>query len=333
VLGCAVPAGSGITATIVPSGNNVAIPCDTSIGSNYVYSCNSSGELNVITACPALSDCTGGNNVVEAAIDGVNYKVHIFNSTGNLSCQPSRYVDVLVVGAGGNGGGGGGSGGGGGGGGAGGVVFKTRHQLTVESYLVTVGSPSPQGITTGGDSTFDTITAYGGGAGGNYGTNGTNGGSGGGAGRDFGGSRTTATKGTGGGTLYGNSGGIRTAGITAWSGGGGGGGAGGVGSDGLGGSQSIEKGGSGGAGIANPIYSTPAFIAGGGGGGNQGSTKIASLGGSGVGGNGGTFAPYLETYTKPNSGAVNTCSGCGGGGGRYDMGYGSSGIVIIRYVK
>ena len=97
VLGCAILAGSGITATIVPVGNNVAIQCDASIGSNYVYSCDNSGALSFITACPALSDCTGGNNVVEAAINGVNYKVHIFNSAGNLSCQQLRYVDVVII--------------------------------------------------------------------------------------------------------------------------------------------------------------------------------------------------------------------------------------------
>jgi len=90
------------------------------------------------------------------------------------------------------------------------------------------------------------------------------------------------------------------------------------------------RGGAGGTGIANPIYSTPAFIAGGGGGGNEANQNVA-LGGSGIGGNGGTRT-YDTPHTKPTSAVPNTGSG-GGGGGTSEMGFGSSGIVIVRYVK
>ena len=66
-------------------------------------------------------------------------------------------------------GGAGGSGGSGGGGG-GGVVYKSSHSLAAGTYNVTVGSGGAKGTTSnasnGGNSVFDTITAYGGGAGG-----------------------------------------------------------------------------------------------------------------------------------------------------------------------
>ena len=181
------------------------------------------------------------------------YTVHKFTTTGTLTVNTGGGVDILVV----AGGGGGGTDYAGGGGGAGGLRWFTAQDVVAQDYTVTVGAGGA--IETNGDdssfagSGFTTITASGGGFGGEHvaspGIAGT-GGSGGGAGANDSTSRSggagnegsyTPVEGTAGGS-------------SAHSGAdfdhqaGGGGGAGGVGGDG---NSSTKKGGDGGVGEDN----------------------------------------------------------------------------------
>ena len=235
-------------------------------------------------------------------------------------------IQVLVVAGGGGGGGGGNRGGGGGG--AGGVIYNSVFSITPGTqYTVLVGSGGaggPSGIGfNGGNSTFGSLTAIGGGAGGgNYGA-GITGGSAGGGGTD----QSTTVAGTAG---QGNSGGRG-----AYNGGfytaGGGGGAGGAG-----GSSTNNVASVGGVGAQYSISGVATYYAGGGGAAGQnaglaGSVAAASLGGGGVGAYGGNGT------ANPAPGAVNggnaTYYGGGGGGGSTGGagGSGYQGIVIISY--
>ena len=239
-------------------------------------------------------------------------------------------VQYLVVG-----GGGGGGGDAAGGGGAGGLL--TNYGGTVlnvtpsESLVIAVGSGGVAGHngpsndpgghikpTTGGNSQFGSIVAFGGGFGGNY--NSGNGGSGGsGGGGAF--SNGTAGSGTVG---QGNSGGNANGGGSGPAGGGGGG-AGGVGTAG----NTAQ--GQGGPGTSVAITGSAITYAGGGGGGRwsvNGSAPGANNGGAGGGGAGSIGCGNRATDAVANTG--------GGGGGAPagcygDGGSGGSGIVIVRY--
>lgn len=235
-------------------------------------------------------------------------------------------VQVLVVG----GGGGGGNYNSGGGGGAGGVVYNSAFSVSPgSSYTVTVGAggagargnSSPQS-TSGGNSVFSSITAYGGG----YGSMNTIAGVGGGNG----------SIGSGGGGAYTtNTGGAGTTG-QGFAGGtgnqtgpnyaeGGGGGAGGVG-----GTGTSNVAGSGGPGVANSITGIATYYGGGGG----GSTQTGGTGGRGGVGGGGHGASAGEAFHNGYPGQANTGGGGGAGGytgalGTGDAGNGGSGVVII----
>jgi hypothetical protein len=245
--------------------------------------------------------------------------IHTFTTSGTLDCsgRGGSAVSVLVVG----GGGGGGQGAGGGGGG-GGVVYDASHLIGSQAFAVTVGDggtgsirEGPEG-TNGQDSSFDTITAKGGGLGGQWdfsGSNGHDGGNGGGAGANFDGA-------VGGLGMQGYNGGNSEPGSlyllfpTA-----GGGGAGGPGQDGVG-----NIGGNGGPGLTNTISGSSVAYGGGGGGGGTTQGVIPGVGGLGGGGSGGG----VGGNGIPNSG--------GGGGGAGHTGFniggtGGSGIVIISY--
>jgi hypothetical protein len=271
-----------------------------------------------IAATSVGAKATGGTIYTDS-----QYFYHAFTSNGTFTPTQSISADVLVVA-----GGGGGGDATGGGGGAGGVCYQVGRSLTTSGLSVTVGGggarvPGAIGAT-GGNSTFDTITANGGG-GGNYGpfANGANGGSGGGGGEGrAGGSATQGT--SGGATGYGNAGGAGNNASPYLHGGGGGAGA--VGNGGTGVSN-----GNGGAGLdtwSSWMTATglgaSGFIAGGGGGGTTSGTSGA--GGAGGGGTGST------NTTASTAGAIYTGSG-GGGGGNVASSAGGSGIVIIRYLK
>ena len=246
-----------------------------------------------------------------------------FTSTGAFTYSvPSgtTAVQVLVVA-------GGGSGGSqvGGGGGAGGMVVAPAYPVTPGgSVSGSVGAGAPRAPypstkgTNGSNSTFGTITAFGGGGGGRHTGPGSGlpGGSGGGGGDTGPGGSATQTSFPGvGATGYGNSGGNGTSGGPGWNGGGGGG-AGGSGTPHQGGS-----GGPGGTGRQSDFSGSATYYAGGGGGCSENSS-----GGSGGSGGGGTGQAGPQ-------GQSGTSGLGGGGGGSRDSGGGSgaggSGIVIV----
>ena len=253
-------------------------------------------------------------------------------------------VDLIVIG-----GGGGAGTAAGGGGGAGGVVIRSG-MLTTGSYTAVVGTGGAGAASDGGigvsgvNSTFDTITAFGGG-GGHHGGDGLTGGSGGGSGYGatavFGAATQTSN---GGGTGYGFNGGSSTG--RTGSGSpypcGGGGGAGGVG-----GSVSGTTGGPGGIGITNALINAIAaatgigelsggnyYLAGGGGGSRDSALVAGGLGGGGKGGTVVTANANVATDGLDNYGA-------GGGGGDVDpggyppvrAGRGGDGLIVVRYAK
>lgn len=226
-------------------------------------------------------------------------------------------VQALVVG----GGGGGGSNRGGGGGGGG---YQYNASLTVNNiaYTVTVGAGGAQQAA-GSNSVFSTITANGGGDGGDATQDGTAGGCGGGS----------SLKLTGGGAgSQGGNGGVGRANTGSFDGaGGGGGGAGATGGN----SPDVNTGGTGGNGTANSISGTSVTYAGGGGGcgGACQGGVVVNVAAGGTGGGGASSSYNGTTIIDAVPGTANTG---GGGGGRGNAGgttgSGGSGIVIIRYV-
>lgn len=240
--------------------------------------------------------------------------IDTFTSTGSFSYSvPSGTSSVTVLAVAGGGGGGSTIGGGGG---AGGMVESSTYPVTPGGSVpgsVGDGGPGAGGRgsrgTTGQNTIFGTITAYGGGGGGSWNTQGgTAGGSGGGGSGGSGGGGSTQTNFPAvGATGYGNSGGSGTGHSGQGGGGGGAGAAGG--------------GGNAGEGRANTITSSSVTYAGGGG--TGGYQRSATPGGAGGGGNGGN---------PGQQGQANT--GGGGGGGIHPPdaagGKGGSGIVVVR---
>lgn len=228
--------------------------------------------------------------------------------------------DTLVVGG---GGGGGGNVGGGGGGGS----VEVNNNLALASgtsYAVVVGNGGAGGAggggrgTTGDNSTFAGITAYGGGGGAGYSATALSGGSGGGgsSGQTTKGSAGSGSNVTAGGNGY-NGGGIAVAA-------GGGGGASAAGANGVNGQA-----GKGGDGYSSAISgATTAYGGGGGGGGYGPGGQLGGAGGSGGGGLGGTVANGAGVAGTANTGGG---GGGGGGGGTGGGGQGGSGVVIVRY--
>ena len=255
---------------------------------------------------------TGGTES-EIILGGITWKAHYFYNTGLLnvsSLGDIGTISYLVVGGGGSGG----AGSGGAGGGAGGFLFADNYSLSTGTKSITVGAGGAPSTGQGQNSSFESITAIGGGYGGSQGgANGATGGSGGGAqgGGGSGSSTTTYGQGTAG---QGNRGG------TGWlqnvnDGGGGGGGAGEIG-----GAASGNRGGDGGDGIQ--WWLDQQFYAGGGGGSSySGAGSSGGLGGGGIGG-------FGASSTPGGNALINTG---GGGGSGSTGGSGGSGIVAIAY--
>jgi hypothetical protein len=263
---------------------------------------------------------------------------HTFRNTGASTFVPNEDIgaDILLVGAGGSGGFGGVTFSEGAGGGGAGAVLQVGGQLLKSgtSYSLSVGAGglartgTYQGGTNGGNSTFGSFIAYGGGAG-NVGGGGSSGSSGGGGGADgasrIGGSATYWIQGNNGGSGFGSG----TAGLR---GGGGGGGYNAVGT-------SATSGVAGNGGIGTASFTEWGIITGtgqnlsnlvyyaGGGGGGIFTPGTSGTGGLGGGGNGSTSTSGIDGLA--NSG--------GGGGGSSSSnsanasGAGGSGVVIIRY--
>ena len=252
-------------------------------------------------------------------------------------------VDGLVVAGGGGGGMSNGSTPSGGGGGGGGIVLASGLSVTASSSItVTTGFGGQGGNCSpgsrGGNSTFGTLTAVGGGFGGGCGP--AYGGPGGNAGgahwgqaQGFSNQATSGTASNGSNiTAYGNAGGKSyphgVAGDSVSAGGGGGGGATGDGGNATQpGDVNTGIGGAGGQGIANTWRSGSAVIYGSGGGGQGRGTQ--GVGGTNAGTGSGTNAAG-----NPGIDAVDETGAGGGGGYRQGggrAGDGGSGIVVVRY--
>ena len=297
---------------------------------------------NVIGASFITATVSGSCNTLTP--DG-NYQVAKFVNPGTFcvsaiaNCAANNLVSYVVVG------GGGGAGecraGGGGGGGFREVVSPSAPYTgspldgysTPGNRITVTASPYPIGVggggagstsrtsagTSGVNSTFDTITAAGGGGGASDGSPaGTPGGSG-GAGANSGpkgnGNDPATTP------AQGFDGGCSTSGYT----GSGGGGATAVGT--TAGPQPVP--GPGGAGATTNIIGSPVAYAGGGGGGGFDPGSPAGTGGIGGGGNG-----TVPGSSTGGAGTISTGGGGGGNGGPVGCGVGGaggSGIVIIRY--
>ena len=273
------------------------------------------------------------------ASDGINPSVP---RAFSISSVRNFILEYLIVGGGGAGGdffSGSGYNAAGGGGGAGGYIYQAPTTLKASSFSfpITVGSAgvstatsntSGGYATSGGNSSFNNIIAYGGGRGGAGNSSiansyvATSGGSGGGGVRpDGGASFANAGAGTAG---QGNSGGAYSSGDGD---GGGGGGSASAGTLGGSGSQ-------GGTGSVSSITGSSIYYsAGGGGGKGQTGNWVSSNGGIGGGGVGGTkannaFGTDASTYGSGGGGAG---SSAGNNGIFAKAGNGASGVVIVAY--
>lgn len=287
---------------------------------------------------PTSIQATGGV-VYDIEQDGIAWRVHEFwdSATFDVTSAGTMGGDVeyLIIGGGGPGGKAPGNVGGAGacGGGGAGEFIPGSTVVTVKPYPVVVGLGGTYGvgISNGQPSSFDGVTAAGGGFGGVYNGgagNGNSGGSGGGSGQP--GTGGTKLGGVGIGQNTHNGGKTVIPAGKSTGGGGGGGGAGTAGSD----CAPHYYGGKGGDGKMSRITGQEVFRAAGGGGagcnassGSGTGAGVPGAGGIGGGGNGGGFnAAY------PTAGADKTGSGGGGGNGVNRPGArGGSGIVIIRY--
>jgi prepilin-type N-terminal cleavage/methylation domain-containing protein len=310
---------SGALTCIVTGLTNSTAYTFTATATNSIGTGPPSSPSSPVTPAVPIT-VTGCTTVTSDA----TYYYCTFRSSGTLTVGGSTLsVDTLIIA-----GGGGGGNQYGGGGGAGGFLGTTATALATGSYPVVIGSGGGA-FTNGGNSSFNSNVAIGGGAGQTSNNAATqNGGSGGGAGATginpgSPGSGTSG-QGYGGGTAVYGTGGA-----------GGGGGAGGVGGNAVA-VGSYANGGNGGTGSS--AYSTWASAtgtgvagayAGGGGGGTYGATPGAASAGGGGGTNYGSGA-------APGVGVANTGGGGGGdGGGPGSFGgqSGGSGIVIIRYTR
>ena len=265
---------------------------------------------------------SGGDILEDIVVEGIRYRIHIFESDNDFEVQnlgtTDGTVEYLLIGGGGS------SGYGiGGGGGAGGYRSGTV-QLSSTAYPVVVGqggtvsnvATHPAGQD-GGDSTFATITANGGGSGGDFisgneayvGNSGASGG---------GGSSVQGAVRVGGAPIIGqgtNGGAGLAFTDNGYSSGGGGGAT-------VGGSSATRsQAGNGGAGRSFDITGEEVIYCGGGAGGfNRLGGASLSPGNGGSGGGGDTDLPGIDG------------TGGGGGGGNLTQGNdGGDGIVIIRY--
>jgi len=305
----------------------------------------------------------------DIVFDRGGYRIHIFNASGIFTSYGVTTADVLLVA-----GGGGGGQDNGGGGGAGGLIFRPGMTISNGEKVVVVGNGGMGATianvlpTNGSNSTFNGLTAIGGGYGGS-GDGGeqypTSGGSGGGGQGEVSSGKTgasgtqTSQSGDSGTYGFGNNGG--NGGGDSDAGGAGGGGAGAAGSN-----AGLADGGNGGDGIYQCTFggvtynfadmygigivgdwipkeeeraanwNDRVYFAGGGAGGNGNGINTDIAGGHGGGGSHlGTNdaadrigSKYYWMHAIPNTGG----GGSGGtGAGSDQAGTGGSGICIIRY--
>jgi hypothetical protein len=271
-----------------------------------------------------------GNGTIGAS--GTTYVVHTFTTSNPFVLNRDRTVEHLIV----AGGGGGGSDNAGGGGGGGvlvgsGILATADHPIVIGAGGAPSGNNNQNLQTNGGNSSFNGLTAFGGGQGGN-GQPGararTAGGSGGGGhGEQFDPDGPPTTTGAAGTVGQGFAGGNGNRSTTNGSGdGGGGGGAGAAGRN-----AESQKPGDGGIGLASDITGTNHFYGSGGGGGTHRDTtasRRSGAGGTRTGGGGG------GSLGDVNGGDGDDGFGGGGGGSAttaFSGGAGGSGVVILRY--
>ena len=272
-----------------------------------------------------------------------NCKIHTFTGPGTFcvsdlaSAPANNRVSYLVVAGGGSGGPSGDSSGGGGAGGfresqspttpytTSPKVCAGALSVTATGFPITVGGGGGPG--SGSNSIFSTITSAGGGVGGGTGTAGGSGGGGGSSGDSGlpGGAGNTPpvspSQGNPGGTGRGNNSphnGIRY-----------GGGGGGIG--GTGGSSPPNSQGIGGVGVPTSITGSALSYAGGAGAGEHANATCATSFPNGSPcGTGGTGSNAADSGNR--CGTANRGGGGGGGSSaKPGIGYGGSGIVVIRY--
>ena len=268
-----------------------------------------------------------GGTVTSYSSGGTDYTVNSFTASGTFVIPKDGTVDYFMIAGGGGGGGAQGTWTAAGGGGAGGYLTGAASSVLLSNspFTVTVGNGGAAGSGfasgfAGQDTTFNSLTAVGGGGGRAYGvaSGPQNVGGSGGGGAGFSpytaGAAGTPGQGYGGG----DGGGPQSSGVY----GGGGGGATVAGANG--------PGGAGGAGVANSYRTGSAVTYGGGGGAGTGG-GAGGVGGAGGGGAGGA---------GPNNvGIAGTANTGGGGGGAVAHsanlagGAGGSGIVVLRYVE
>lgn len=271
-------------------------------------------------------------------LGGVNYKLHIFTSSGTFTVDTAGTVDAFIAAGGGGGGADNGAGGG-----AGGLIQQFGTSVVPGNYSIVIGGGGLGAIGDGnraGNSGSNTTglgyTAIGGGRAGSQSVNGLSGGSGGGGSWDSSAPGSgTSGQGYAGGTAsrYGTQGP-----------GAGGGGAGGVGGNSAGGTRN----GNGGVGANLSSYigtsiGDSGYLCGGGAGGcdNYEFNSFNVDSGYGLGGAGGGAGIEVTQSLRyrGTNGTANTGGGASGGahnsavaaGTRQYGGTGGSGIVIIRY--
>ncbi|MDD2891988.1 MAG: prepilin-type N-terminal cleavage/methylation domain-containing protein [Candidatus Gracilibacteria bacterium] len=136
-----------------------------------------------------IVNCSATKGAAFAAIGGTvttsgGYTIHKFTTSGTFQITNGTATNIEYLVVAGGGGGGNASGFHPGGGGAGGFLTGTLASLSAGNYTVTVGAGGAGGVMNGlsykgNNSSFDTIIATGGGAGGAYGNSNSSGGSGG----------------------------------------------------------------------------------------------------------------------------------------------------------
>lgn len=305
---------------------------------SYTYSQLNSTPGNEVGDMSYCSDAYGGDGVIviwngndwfrSTATGGNQYQIgeyiyHVYTSPGNFNVQNTNTtIENFII----SGGGGGASGSGGnGGGGAGGYILTSAQTLNPGTYPVVVGSGGASD-TKGQSSSFNSISAEGGGAG-----NGGPGACGGGA------KGPNSTRGTGSIGFPGGGkapGGSQSSGSSSAGGGGGG-----MGSQGITGGDP-SNGRAGGQGITiEPGWSVPTtympsteVCGGGGGGGSRNGPQSPYNGGPGGSGGGGAGSRNRHPQTSTANSAQSRGSG-GGGAGDGTGGSGSDGIVVIRYQR
>ena len=286
---------------------------------------NNDGTFTVTPSTDSANE--GSFSLRFKASDGVN--ISSKTSTMNLLFPVS--IEYLMLGGGGAGSTSDGSISAGGGGGAGGYIAGTTSLARSVAHNITVGAGGVRSTASGnqyggsgGDTTFNGLTALGGGGGGKWGTWGLNGGSGGGGG---GRAANSSSGGRPGGTGlqpssasggYGNNGGASAPGTASTDDAGGGGG--GAGSFANNQNAGNRVGGTPGLGRSNSITGTSVRYADGGGGGAE-----AGNGGSYTGAGRGGGTSYAAT-----TGSTYGSAGGGGGGPNRLGANGQVGAVFIR---